>query len=80
MLENVLENLENLVSDGKRGLKLCDIVGFLCGYVLRGLVSVFRYVMDVGGVVIVIVIGELLFSFLFWFYMLEKGGGVVIFC
>lgn len=78
--ENVPENLENSVSDGKRGLKLRDIAGLPCGHVPRGLASAFRYVMDAGGVVTAIVTGEPLPSFPPWPHMLEKGGGVVIPC
>ena len=78
--DNVPENMKNLVSDVKRGLKLSDIAGLPCGHVPRGLASAFRYIIDAGGVITATVTGEPLPSFPPWPPMLEKGGGVVIPC
>lgn len=78
--DNIPEDLKNVLTDKKRGLKLRDIEGLPCGHVPRVLASAFRYIMDAGGFVYATVNGEPKPSFPPWPPMLEKGGGVVIPC
>lgn len=56
--DNIPEDLNNVLTDKKRGLKLRDIEGIPCCHVPRVSASAFRYIMDAGGFVYVTVNGE----------------------
>lgn len=69
-----------MITDEKRQLKLEDTAGLPAGHVPRGLSHCFRTIMDQGGHICAVTIGDPVPSFPPWPAQQEVGGGVVIPC